>query len=334
MRYIQRCQLCAKSVHVLFVTLVIAGGNSLFSESLQSTATHACSDDNACIELAQGAIRRVASSHNVNLLPWEEGNGKRQLVALRRSYPAVISDVQYRDGEWAIKVQDIWFYWAQGRMLPEDARANYEQYASIRFYNYYRGPATLHEITAEQEERIRAFFPGDDTNARRSDRHNAFLDTLYDIRNQREADDRMVRMDFLGHRTTVHPFLQMPLQRVAQKIMRRAAIDDEVREFVNTMHSMSGYVWRNIRGTNARSYHGYGAAVDLLHTEYKSAHVYWRWSAEDVEEWWKIPLAQRWMPPQIIIDIFESEGFVWGGKWLLFDMLHFEYRPEVLLLSR
>ena len=306
----------------------------MFCESLPSTAAYACGDDNACTELAQGTIRRVGPVHNTNLLPWEEGNGKRQLDALRRSYPTVISDMQYRDGEWAIKVQDIWFYWAQGRMLPEDARGDYERYASIRFYNYYRGPAILREITAEQEARIRVLFPGDDASTPRIERHNAFLDTLYDIHNQQEADNRMVRMDFLGHRTVVHPFLQMPLQRVAQKIMRRAASDNEVREFMDNMHSMSGYVWRNIRGTNARSYHGYGAAVDVLHTKYKSAHVYWRWSAEDVEEWWQIPLAERWMPPQIIIDIFESEGFVWGGKWLLFDMLHFEYRPEVLLLSR
>jgi hypothetical protein len=30
---------------------------------------------------------------------------------------------------------------------------------------------------------------------------------------------------------------------------------------------------------------------------------------------------------------FESHGFVWGGKWLFFDTIHFEYRPELLLLS-
>jgi hypothetical protein len=24
---------------------------------------------------------------------------------------------------------------------------------------------------------------------------------------------------------------------------------------------------------------------------------------------------------------------VWGGKWMLFDTIHFEYRPEILILS-
>lgn len=29
----------------------------------------------------------------------------------------------------------------------------------------------------------------------------------------------------------------------------------------------------------------------------------------------------------------EVEGFIWSGKWLFFDNIHFEYRPEVLLLA-
>ncbi|MCA1755657.1 MAG: M15 family metallopeptidase [Spirochaeta sp.] len=34
-----------------------------------------------------------------------------------------------------------------------------------------------------------------------------------------------------------------------------------------------------------------------------------------------------------MLEVFERHGFVWGGKWLSFDPIHFEYRPEVLLLS-
>ena len=31
---------------------------------------------------------------------------------------------------------------------------------------------------------------------------------------------------------------------------------------------------------------------------------------------------------------FEAEGFIWGGKWSEFDLMHFEYRPELILLAR
>ena len=34
--------------------------------------------------------------------------------------------------------------------------------------------------------------------------------------------------------------------------------------------------------------------------------------------------------PQEIVDIFEKHGFIWGGKWSHFDLMHFEYRPELL----
>jgi hypothetical protein len=44
-----------------------------------------------------------------------------------------------------------------------------------------------------------------------------------------------------------------------------------------------------------------------------------------------IPLSERWMPPDIVIDIFEKEGFIWGGKWTVWDNMHFEYRPELIL---
>ena len=34
--------------------------------------------------------------------------------------------------------------------------------------------------------------------------------------------------------------------------------------------------------------------------------------------------------PQKIVDAFEAEGFVWGGRWYHYDTMHFEYRPELL----
>lgn len=266
----------------------------------------------------------------------EQSDGQQQIRALQQSYPQVVTGVSYRDGDWSIELGDRRFYWAHARFLPETERNNYERYSSIRFYRYYRGPVQLATLTLEQETRVRQLFAErSSASPSRTSRHNDFLDTLYGIRNRTDADRKMIQMRFLGHAVTVHPFLRSPLHRVEQKILRRIARDTELRAFIAEIHSVSGYVWRPISGTNTRSYHGYGAAVDLLHNNYEGDHVYWRWSAErGVEEWWKIPVADRWSPPPSMIDIFESEGFVWGGKWLLFDNLHFEYRPEVLSMVK
>ena len=42
------------------------------------------------------------------------------------------------------------------------------------------------------------------------------------------------------------------------------------------------------------------------------------------------PLKKRWMPPKEVIDAFESEGFIWGGYWTIWDNMHFEYHPELI----
>ncbi|MDY2825712.1 MAG: M15 family metallopeptidase, partial [Treponema sp.] len=39
-------------------------------------------------------------------------------------------------------------------------------------------------------------------------------------------------------------------------------------------------------------------------------------------------------PPQEIIDIFASEGFIWGGTWAVWDNMHFEYHPELIINSQ
>jgi hypothetical protein len=34
-----------------------------------------------------------------------------------------------------------------------------------------------------------------------------------------------------------------------------------------------------------------------------------------------------------VIKAFEAYGFIWGGKWTFYDTMHFEYRPELLILG-
>ena len=38
--------------------------------------------------------------------------------------------------------------------------------------------------------------------------------------------------------------------------------------------------------------------------------------------------------PHGIIQIFEQNGFIWGGKWLHVDSMHFEYRLNSSIARR
>ena len=78
------------------------------------------------------------------------------------------------------------------------------------------------------------------------------------------------------------------------------------------------YSCRTVADTGEPSMHSWGAAIDI-----NAAHAaYWLWhrgtSAKTI--------------PAEIIDIFERHGFIWGGKWLHYDTMHFEYRPELVAI--
>ncbi len=84
------------------------------------------------------------------------------------------------------------------------------------------------------------------------------------------------------------------------------------------------YNYRTIAETNRLSSHSFGIAIDLA----RDKRDYWKWAS--AEEGQKRLEAY----PKEIAEIFEKNNFVWGGKWGHFDILHFEYRPEIILKAR
>lgn len=260
-----------------------------------------------------------------------EAPGRLHVRALAASYPDRIAETAFRDGEWAVRIDDTWFYWADGRMLPEAERFNSENYTGVRFYNYSLGPPVQRQIDAETAERLR----NRDRQPTQAPRHNGFLDALYGITTRVDAYTQIVPVTFLGMSTQVHRMMTVPLANVEREIRALMISDAEIRVFVAELHQVSAFIWRDIAGTNRRSYHSYGVAIDLIPRSYRNRFGYWRWAMESgVEDWWEVPLEQRWQVPQPVIDSFERHGFIWGGKWLSFDPIHFEYRPEVIQLSR
>ena len=120
----------------------------------------------------------------------------------------------------------------------------------------------------------------------------------------------LTRIDFFGHRLRVHEKVVAPLQRIAARL-RAAEVGPWLRRLSGT------FVVRTIAGTSRPSSHSYGISLDL-----DSARTqYWRWDRPP-----------RWhnTVPQAIVDAFEAEGFIWGGRWYHYDTMHFEYRPELL----
>ena len=93
----------------------------------------------------------------------------------------------------------------------------------------------------------------------------------------------------------------------------------------NYIFPISGsYNYRVIQDTGRLSPHAYGIAIDLNRND----SDYWKWvdkskGSQRIEGY-----------PKELVKVFEDNGFIWGGKWEHFDILHFEYRPEIILKSK
>jgi hypothetical protein len=124
-----------------------------------------------------------------------------------------------------------------------------------------------------------------------------------------------VRVRFLGMAVRVHRSIVPALARVAARL-NDARANPSLAPFLRRLSG--GFAARTIAGTDRKSAHAYGIAIDLD----KSMSDYWRWQ--------RGPHRWRNRIPQAIVDAFEAEGFIWGGRWWHYDTMHFEYRPELV----
>lgn len=112
------------------------------------------------------------------------------------------------------------------------------------------------------------------------------------------------------------------LEKVMDELIPLAESNKNIRASVFPCGGTFNY--RYISGTSRLSPHSFGIAIDLA----KDNRDYWKWASR------KDGQKRLSSYPVEIVRIFEKNNFVWGGKWGHFDILHFEYRPEIILKAR
>ena len=251
--------------------------------------------------------------------------------ALAQAYPDRVRKIEFYDGDWTIVVYGERFFYASGRLLPASLRDRAYDFAPLPFYSFVKELPPWTPPTEEESARMREIMQLRQT--RQVPRAPYFFDTLWRSRNRDEAWEQVKSIRFLGHWTTVHNSILTQLSLVEQHILRAARTDAEIRRWIDNIASVGGWSWRNIASTGNRSFHAYGAAIDILPRSNQGLAVYWLWTARYNPEWWTVPFSKRLHPPEEVVRIFQSFGFIWGGKWRFFDTIHFEYRPEILILN-
>ncbi|MBR6566841.1 MAG: M15 family metallopeptidase [Spirochaetaceae bacterium] len=256
------------------------------------------------------------------------------LHAFKHAYPAKISDYGYSEKaqDWFIIANGKKFLWARGRILPENQAHEADDW---RHYIDYLYPKEISDPKNFTQELIDEIKKTSDSSYRASQKtYNLdFYDALYDGKTRGELETHIVSTRFLGKKVNLHEDIVEPLAMVEQMIREEARSNPEIQEFVDKISSVEGYNWREIRDRQDRSFHSWGLAIDIMPKGWQQKNIYWSWLSEWNPDWMLIPLDRRWMPPMAVVEIFEKYGFVWGGKWLQWDNIHFEYRPELLVLQ-
>ncbi len=258
-------------------------------------------------------------------------SGKQVMYAFKRAYPDKVKQVEFRSNDWALRINGTWFYYSEGRLLPERFLNQKQEYTAYPFYRYEKRLPPLPTFTDQEKELIKAKIAERKLNP--PHRHPGIYNALWRIHDQATSYERVKNIYFLGKKVQIHRELLEELAAVEEEITEKAKTDSELKAFIASIADVAGYTWRNIADTNSLSSHAYGIAIDIIPKNLAKQITYWLWSKKYYEEWYSIPYADRFTPPQAFIEAFERHEFIWGGKWFYFDTIHFEYKPEILILN-
>lgn len=174
-------------------------------------------------------------------------------------------------------------------------------------------------------------------------RNNNFFKKMYG-KTQDEVQKNLVTITWLPKTfQKKHEIQVTKINGIAEKLQH---ISQEFDQLVSQKPNMAEYLkepggtfcWRMIDGTDRPSAHSFGMTIDI---NVENSH-YWLWDYKkeqaipaeiNIKEQGvdnnKFPLYRNTIPWEIV-EIFEKNGFIWGGKWNHYDTMHFEYRPELI----
>jgi hypothetical protein len=155
-------------------------------------------------------------------------------------------------------------------------------------------------------------------------RPEVFFKTLYGD-SPEAVRKNLVNVSFAGKKVLFSKLhgASAALEKVGKELEPALKAKPELRVWLNKLDGT--FNWRKIEGTDRLSTHSYGIAIDLNADRAK----YWRWEKPAT----LATFSRRDFPVEII-ECFERNGFVWGGKWYHYDTMHFEFRPEILASAR
>ncbi|SCJ62084.1 Uncharacterised protein [uncultured Clostridium sp.] len=237
-------------------------------------------------------------------------NTKRDLLVLMVTYPECIKDIEKDEYGFIYLIMQN-----NNRVLYDDKK---EKSHEQKFYNSDLQDTLeqiypLDMITDVMEE-------GEDPGRIRS---YSFLSNMYG--GSKEAVQKNITNKSTYYGTMMFNKVNGAadnLEKALNKVSELAKQNTKIYNFVSPTSGTFNY--RVIQDTGQLSPHAFAIAIDLK----SDPADYWKWCNRE-KGGKRISIY-----PEEIVKTFEECGFVWGGKWAHFDILHFEYRPEIILKAR
>jgi flavodoxin len=307
----------------------LPGGGFLFAGRVKAKEIETRAESWALDMLEELGLRRAAGGHQA----------EDMVKLFAAAYSNRLGEAVFQDGDWTLEMDGIRWYYAQGRFLPKEDAERPEDFRPPFLYRYSpEPPGSADEInpwqeTANQILSRRQYIGSNRLTTNPGAKRSPFVETLWQAGDKTAAFSHQQRIKFLGWSVQIHQDIAAPLGRVAARIEELSKDSPEIQDWIKNLASITGWNWRNVAGSENRSFHAYGAAVDVLMKAHAGMETYWQWTEAKGIDWHTVPAEKRQNPPTPVICAFEEQGFIWGGRWPRYDTMHFEYHPELLILG-
>ncbi|MBU3126413.1 M15 family metallopeptidase [Clostridium tagluense] len=234
---------------------------------------------------------------------------KQDLLCLMIAYPKYITNIEEKNGY-------VYLVLSSGKKLLYDDRIRKNSQEKLENPDLQDTLEQIYPLSPIRTIMKTDYDPG-------RTRSYGLLTEIYGS-SKKDIESRLtkVKVGYNNYQFNISNSAADSLQAVMKEVMPLAQRNPNVRTCLLPCSGTFNY--RVISGTSRLSPHAFGIAIDLA----SDKRDYWKWASKEAGEKRLASYANE------LVEIFENHGFVWGGKWSHFDILHFEYRPEIILKAR
>lgn len=234
---------------------------------------------------------------------------KQDILILMLAYPEYITDISCEN-------DNVYIVMKSGKKFIYDDKKNKTSEEKLSNPDLQDMMEEIYPLTKTNEIMPKAFNPG-------RIRHYGLLNEVYgDSQSAIEKNLCALKYGYTNYQFNSKNGANTALENTMKELVPLSKGNPKIGAI---LYPASGtYNYRLISGTGRLSPHAYGITIDLK----SDKRDYWKWSSAEKG---KSRLCEY---PDELVSAFENHNFIWGGKWGYFDILHFEYRPEIILKAK